>query len=69
MHIGAHNNDPVRKMPFMSHPSITDAIIVAVAQLVDDAQAGQRRDPSHSDLTSLIPLTELGSTRTRLYPQ
>lgn len=44
----------------MSHPSITDAIIVAVAQLVDDAQAGQRRDPSHSDLTSLIRRSGLG---------
>jgi hypothetical protein len=35
------------------HPSapVTDAIIVAVAQLVDDAQSG-RRDPSHSDLDS-----------------
>jgi hypothetical protein len=28
---------------------INDAIIVAVAQLVDDAQT-ERRDPSHSDL-------------------
>ncbi|MGO9122265.1 MAG: hypothetical protein ACLQPD_32210 [Desulfomonilaceae bacterium] len=30
-------------------PVITEAIIVAVAQLVDDAQT-DRRDPSHSDL-------------------
>jgi hypothetical protein len=28
---------------------VTDTIIVAVAQLVDDAQSG-RRDPSHSDI-------------------
>jgi hypothetical protein len=35
------------------HPiaPVSDAIIVALAQLVDDAQSG-RRDPSHSDLDS-----------------
>ena len=38
-------------MPRTKNPSapLNDTIIVAVAQLVDDAQ-GDRRDPSHSDL-------------------
>jgi hypothetical protein len=33
--------------------SLTDAVIVAVSQLVDDAQT-ERREPSHSDLTFQI---------------
>ena len=37
---------------------LDDAIIVAVAQLVDDAQT-DRRDPSHSDLDFLIRRAEL----------
>ena len=34
--------------------SLTDAIIVAVSQLVDDAQSEVRRDPSHFDIGSCI---------------
>lgn len=33
---------------------LNDAIVAAVAELVDDSQPGQRRDPSHSDLEFLI---------------
>ena len=33
---------------------LNDAIVAAVAELVDDSQLGQRRDPSHSDLEFLI---------------
>jgi abortive infection Abi-like protein len=33
---------------------LNDSIIVAVSQLVDDAQSASRRDPSHSDLESEI---------------
>lgn len=38
---------------------LNDTIMVAVAQLVDDAQTEQRRDPSHSDLDFLIGRAEL----------
>ena len=37
---------------------VTDTIIVAVAQLVDDAQSS-RRDPSHSDIELEIKLADL----------
>lgn len=39
-----------------NYPSapINDAIIVAVSQLVDDAQLTLKRDPSHSDIEHLI---------------
>lgn len=33
---------------------LTDAIVVALAQLVDDAQQKDRRDPSHWDIENLI---------------
>lgn len=33
---------------------LSDVVIVAVAQLVDDSQSERRRDPSHSDLDFLI---------------
>ena len=38
-----------------------DAIIAAVAELVDDSQLGRRRDPSHSDLEFLINRAHLGA--------
>ena len=38
---------------------LTDAIVVAVAQLVDDAQSDARRDPSHWDIQSAIQRCEL----------
>ena len=38
---------------------LNDTIMVAVAQLVDDAQTERRRDPSHSDLDFLIGRTGL----------
>ena len=34
--------------------SLSEAIVTAVAQLVDDSQAEERRDPSHSDLSFQI---------------
>lgn len=33
-----------------SFPPLTDAIIIAVSKLVDDAQAENRREPSHSEI-------------------
>ena len=41
-------------------PPLTDAIVVALAKLVDDAQT-DRRDPSHSDLTFQIQRTGLAT--------
>ena len=38
---------------------LNDTIMVAVAQLVDDAQTERRRDPSHSDLDFLVRRAEL----------
>jgi len=43
-----------------SSAPLTDAIIVAMAQLVDDAQSG-RRDPSHDDLRFQISRAGLAS--------
>ena len=37
---------------------LTDAVIIAVSRLIDDAQA-DRRDPSHSDLRFLLQQTDL----------
>ncbi len=39
---------------------VTDAIIIAVARLIDDAQV-ERRDPSHSDLDFLVARYQLGA--------
>lgn len=49
---------------------LNDTIMVAVAQLVDDAQTEQRRDPSHSDLDFLIGRAELkaGDPKAQGYP-
>lgn len=49
-------------MPSTNNPSapLNDAIIVAVAQLVDDAQT-DRRDPSHSDLEFHIKRASLAA--------
>jgi len=46
---------------------LSDAIIVAVGRLVDDAQAGQRRDPSHHDIELRIKQAGLrdGDPRTQ----
>jgi hypothetical protein len=38
---------------------ITDAVVVAVGRLVDDAQVDPKRDPSHSELTFLFQQTGL----------
>lgn len=41
-------------------PSLTDTIVVAVSQLIDDSQ-GERRDPAHSDLEFQIDNAGLAS--------
>ena len=41
-------------MPTCLSIPLTDALAVAVSQLVDDAQSAERRDPSHADLKSLF---------------
>jgi hypothetical protein len=43
-----------------SRPSapLTDSIVVAIAELVDDAQAADRREPSHSDLRFTFELQQ-----------
>ena len=40
-------------------PPLNDAIIAVLAKMVDDSQAEQRRDPSHSDLEFLINRADL----------
>jgi hypothetical protein len=47
---------------------VTDAIIIAVARLVDDAQA-ERRDPSHSDLDFLVSRHQLSAADPRAQGQ
>jgi hypothetical protein len=42
-----------------SRAPLDDAIIIAVAELVNDAQT-ERRDPSHSDITHLVDRAGLG---------
>ena len=44
----------------MSYPPLTDAVIVAIAQLIDDAQT-DRRDPSHSELDFLVKTHQMSS--------
>ncbi|MGY0658123.1 abortive infection family protein [Bordetella bronchiseptica] len=43
-----------------NRPPLTDAIVVAVSQLVDDSQ-GDRRDPAHSDIEFQIDKAGLAS--------
>ena len=39
-----------RSQPRVATAPLSDAIMTAVAELVDDAQMEGRRDPTHSDL-------------------
>jgi len=41
-------------MSILCSVPLTDAVVVAVSQLVDDAQSAERRDPSHADLKFLF---------------
>lgn len=44
-----------------NQPPLTDGIAFATAALIDDAQGGVRRDPSHADLDFLIQQCDLAS--------
>jgi len=44
-----------------NRPPLTDAIIVAVARLVDDSQSDKKREPAHSDIEFQIDQAKLTS--------